>query len=157
MSGEDKPVIIVRRIKKVAGGAHGAAWKIAYADFVTAMMAFFMVMWLVSTVNKEQRAAIFEYFKNPSMEPGKAPKPAPGQAGIEAFFTAKGTDLFAILPRWPGRRFTVKEVTGIKSVTLLGANTPLKFTANASGVTVELPDLPEALLGQPAWTLRLSH
>src|SRR5262249_37070697 len=52
-----------------------------YADFVTAMMAFFMVMWLVATVSKEQRAALFDYFKNPSMQPGKSVKPAPGQLG----------------------------------------------------------------------------
>jgi chemotaxis protein MotB len=79
-AGDRRPIIIKRK-KIVAGGHHGGAWKVAYADFVTAMMAFFMVMWLVSTVSKEQRAALFEYFKNPSMEPGKAPKPAPGQAG----------------------------------------------------------------------------
>ncbi|MFO1455559.1 MAG: flagellar motor protein MotB [Steroidobacteraceae bacterium] len=84
MAAADKDAkrpIIIKKKKVIAGGHHGGAWKVAYADFVTAMMAFFMVMWLVSTVNKEQRAAIFEYFKNPSMEPGKAPKPAPGQAG----------------------------------------------------------------------------
>src|SRR5260370_28069871 len=45
------------------------------------MMAFFLVMWLVTAVSKEQRAAIFDYFKNPSMEPGKSSKPAPGQMG----------------------------------------------------------------------------
>jgi hypothetical protein len=73
--------IIIKRKKVIAGGHHGGAWKVAYADFVTAMMAFFMVMWLVSTVSKEQRAAMFDYFKNPSMEQGKSPKPAPGQAG----------------------------------------------------------------------------
>src|SRR3954462_14203444 len=73
--------IYIKRIKKVAGGHHGGAWKVAYADFVTAMMAFFLVMWLVTAVSKEQRAAIFDYFKNPSMEPGKSVKPAPGQMG----------------------------------------------------------------------------
>src|SRR5688572_8686555 len=73
--------IYVRRVKKVAGGHHGGAWKVAYADFVTAMMAFFLVMWLVASVSKEQRAAIFDYFKNPSMEEGHSVKPAPGQAG----------------------------------------------------------------------------
>src|SRR5689334_23723563 len=79
---EDKArPIYVKRIKKVAGGHHGGAWKVAYADFVTAMMAFFLVMWLVTAVSKEQRAAIFDYFKNPSMEPGKSTKPAPGQMG----------------------------------------------------------------------------
>src|SRR5215470_17622694 len=73
--------IYVKRVKKVAGGHHGGAWKVAYADFVTAMMAFFLVMWLVTAVSKEQRAAIFEYFKNPSMETGKSVKAAPGQMG----------------------------------------------------------------------------
>src|SRR3954464_1311868 len=80
--GEEKPrPIYIKRVKKVAGGHHGGAWKVAYADFVTAMMAFFMVMWLITAVSKEQRAAIFDYFKNPSMEPGKSVKPAPGQMG----------------------------------------------------------------------------
>src|SRR5262245_37389131 len=73
--------IYVKRTKKVVEGHHGGAWKVAYADFVTAMMAFFLVMWLVTAVSKEQRAAIFDYFKNPSMEPGKSVKPAPGQMG----------------------------------------------------------------------------
>src|SRR4051812_33130761 len=73
--------IYIKRVKKVAAGHHGGAWKVAYADFVTAMMAFFLVMWLVTAVSKEQRAAIFDYFKNPSMEPGKSVKPAPGQMG----------------------------------------------------------------------------
>jgi chemotaxis protein MotB len=73
--------IYVKRVKKVAGGHHGGAWKVAYADFVTAMMAFFLVMWLVTAVNKDQRAAIFDYFKNPSMQPGKSVRPAPGQMG----------------------------------------------------------------------------
>src|SRR5580692_3285229 len=53
--------------------------------------------------------------------------PAPGKARIEAFFTTKGNDLYAILPRWPGRHFTVNDVGGVKSVTLLGVETPLKF------------------------------
>lgn len=73
--------MIVKRYKRGAAGHHGGAWKVAYADFVTAMMAFFLVMWLVTAVSKEQRAAIFDYFKNPSMEPGKSVKPAPGLNG----------------------------------------------------------------------------
>src|ERR1700730_15431263 len=74
-------IIIVRKKKKGIQVHHGGAWKVAYADCVTAMMAFFLVMWLVTAVSKEQRAAIFDYFKNPSMEPGKSVKPAPGQTG----------------------------------------------------------------------------
>ena len=76
----ERPILIVKKIKK-GGGHHGGAWKVAYADFVTAMMAFFMVMWLIASVNKETRAAIFDYFKNPSMDQGKSPKAAPGQMG----------------------------------------------------------------------------
>ncbi len=84
-------------------------------------------------------------------------KPAPGKAGIEAFFTQKGNDLYAILPRWPGASFTVKDVTGVKSVQLLGAPAPLKFKSSAAGVTVTLPALPEDLLTQPAWVLKLTR
>jgi chemotaxis protein MotB len=81
MASNERPIIIVRRKKRKIHEHHGGAWKVAYADFVTAMMAFFMVMWLVTAVSKDQRAAIFDYFKNPSMEPGKSTKPAPGQMG----------------------------------------------------------------------------
>ena len=80
-NGTQRPIIIVRKKKTGASGHHGGAWKVAYADFVTAMMAFFLVLWLVTSISKEQRAAVFDYFKNPSMEPGKSVKPAPGQMG----------------------------------------------------------------------------
>jgi chemotaxis protein MotB len=78
---EARRIIIVKRRRKDGNTHHGGAWKVAYADFVTAMMAFFMVMWLVSALNAEQRAALFQYFKNPSLESGKSVKSAPGQAG----------------------------------------------------------------------------
>ena len=78
---DKRAIVIVKRYKRGGGGHHGGAWKVAYADFVTAMMAFFLVMWLVTAVSRDQRAAIFEYFKNPSMEVGKSIRAAPGQAG----------------------------------------------------------------------------
>ncbi|CAM2857628.1 flagellar motor protein MotB [Legionella worsleiensis] len=56
---------IIRKIKKHKHQHHGGSWKIAYADFVTAMMAFFLLMWLVSSLNKAQKAGISEYFKQP--------------------------------------------------------------------------------------------
>ncbi len=66
-NSKEKPVIvIVRKVKKVHGGHHGGSWKIAYADFVTAMMTFFMLMWLLSMLNKAQLEGISEYFKNPN-------------------------------------------------------------------------------------------
>jgi chemotaxis protein MotB len=65
MASEDKRPIVIKRIKKVAGGHHGGAWKIAYADFVTAMMAFFLLMWLLGSTAKGDLQGISEYFKTP--------------------------------------------------------------------------------------------
>ncbi len=62
---KNKRPIVIKRIKKVAGGHHGGAWKIAYADFVTAMMAFFLLMWLLGSTGKSDLEAIAEYFKTP--------------------------------------------------------------------------------------------
>ena len=75
---EAKPqLLIIRRVKRGHGGGHhGGAWKVAYADFVTAMMAFFLVMWLVGTTTKVQKGAIAEYFKNPSMQAGHSMVPS---------------------------------------------------------------------------------
>jgi chemotaxis protein MotB len=55
--------LIIKRIKKTGGeGHHGGAWKVAYADFVTAMMAFFLLMWLINTTTPEQKRGIADYF-----------------------------------------------------------------------------------------------
>jgi chemotaxis protein MotB len=62
MAADDRPIII-KRIKKSGGGHHGGAWKVAYADFVTAMMAFFLLLWLLGNTTEEQRRAIGNYFK----------------------------------------------------------------------------------------------
>src|SRR5690606_20934775 len=57
------PPIVVKRVKKTVGGSHhGGAWKVAYADFVTAMMAFFLLLWLLNATTEEQRQAISNYF-----------------------------------------------------------------------------------------------
>jgi chemotaxis protein MotB len=65
MAEEGLRPIIVKRIKKSGGGHHGGAWKIAYADFVTAMMAFFLLMWLLGSTTKGDLNGISEYFKTP--------------------------------------------------------------------------------------------
>lgn len=62
---KNKRPIVIKRIKNVAAGSHGGAWKIAYADFVTAMMAFFLLMWLLGSTAKGDLAGISEYFKTP--------------------------------------------------------------------------------------------
>jgi len=84
-------------------------------------------------------------------------KPEPGKAAIEAFFTSKGNDVYAILPRWQSGSFLLKDVTGVKSVTLLGTETPLKFKSTSAGTAVTLPDLPEDLRQQPAWVLKVAR
>src|SRR5581483_3411291 len=61
VSGE-RPIIIKRIKKSGAAGHHGGAWKVAYADFVTAMMAFFLLMWLINTTSPEQKRGIADYF-----------------------------------------------------------------------------------------------
>ena len=63
-SSKGRPIII-KRIKKGGHGHHGGAWKIAYADFVTAMMAFFLLMWLLSATTEEEKEKLSEYFSQP--------------------------------------------------------------------------------------------
>jgi len=67
MAGDAKKLqpIIVKRVKKGGHGAHGGAWKIAYADFVTAMMAFFLLMWLLGSTTEGDKKGIADYFSSP--------------------------------------------------------------------------------------------
>jgi chemotaxis protein MotB len=65
MADESQRPIIVKRIKKGGHGHHGGAWKLAYADFVTAMMAFFLLMWLLGSVSQGTLKGIADYFKMP--------------------------------------------------------------------------------------------
>ncbi len=86
-----------------------------------------------------------------------AAKPEPGKAAIDSFFTTKGDNLYAILPRWPGRNFYLKDVPTAKSVTLLGSAGQLKFKLANGGLAIQLPDVPEELMSQPAWVLKVSR
>jgi len=64
---ENTQPIIIKKIKKGGhGGHHGGSWKVAYADFVTAMMAFFLLLWLLSSTNEETLMGVADYFDNPS-------------------------------------------------------------------------------------------
>jgi chemotaxis protein MotB len=67
MSDDSQQPIVVKKIKKGGGGAHGGAWKIAYADFVTAMMAFFLLMWLLGSTSKGDLKGIADFFQTPLM------------------------------------------------------------------------------------------
>lgn len=61
---KEQKVIIRKVIKKVEAGSHGGSWKVAYADFITAMMAFFLLLWLITMVAPEKRARVASYFKH---------------------------------------------------------------------------------------------
>lgn len=65
MTEEHNKLFIIKRVKKIKKMHHGGSWKIAYADFVTAMMTFFLLMWLLAMMNKYQLEGIAEYFKKP--------------------------------------------------------------------------------------------
>jgi chemotaxis protein MotB len=67
MAADTDQPIIIKRIKKSKHAAHGGAWKIAYADFVTAMMAFFLLLWLISMTTPEQKKGIADYFAPPNV------------------------------------------------------------------------------------------
>lgn len=76
--GEALAPIIIKKIKKGGHAHHGGSWKVAFADFATAMMAFFLLMWLMGSTTEEQKGAISEYFNNPSAVPGTSTMPTPG-------------------------------------------------------------------------------
>jgi chemotaxis protein MotB len=79
MALHDTPIVIKRIKKGGGGGHHGGAWKVAYADFVTAMMAFFLLMWLINTTSPEQKRGIADYFA-----PATVSQSTSGSGGILA-------------------------------------------------------------------------
>ncbi|MFN3397150.1 MAG: flagellar motor protein MotB [Sulfurimicrobium sp.] len=90
MSDDSQRPIVIKRIKKGGHGAHGGAWKIAYADFVTAMMAFFLLMWLLGSTTKGDLNGIAEYFATPlkvAMQGGS------GSGDASSVIKGGGTDL----------------------------------------------------------------
>ena len=86
---EDVRPIVIKRIKKVAGGHHGGAWKLAYADFMTAMMAFFLLMWLLGSTATADLKGIADYFNNPS----KIVTPSAGAGDVNSILKGGGKDL----------------------------------------------------------------
>lgn len=80
--GDEKaPIIVIKKVIKGGHGHHGGAWKVAYADFVTAMMAFFLLMWLLNATTEVQRKGISEYFDPTPMEVSSSTSGAGGVMG----------------------------------------------------------------------------
>lgn len=87
MPAQSNAPVIIKRKKVVAGdGHHGGAWKVAYADFVTAMMAFFMLMWLLGATTEKQRKGIADYF-NPTIPVVRASGGGSGAFGGDSVFS----------------------------------------------------------------------
>ncbi len=88
MAGQSNaaPVIIKRKKIIKGGGHHGGAWKVAYADFVTAMMAFFMLMWLLNATTEKQRKGIADYF-NPTIPVNRISGGGDGAFGGDSIFS----------------------------------------------------------------------
>jgi chemotaxis protein MotB len=81
----EKKAVIIKKVKKGGhGGHHGGAWKIAYADLVTAMMAFFLLMWLLNNVSEEKKEQLSIYFKEFSVIDGLPPSMSMGAGGQSA-------------------------------------------------------------------------
>ncbi|MDD5028814.1 MAG: flagellar motor protein MotB [Rhodoferax sp.] len=92
MTNESKKLqpIIIKRVKKAAHVAHGGAWKIAYADFVTAMMAFFLLMWLLGSTSEGDKKGLSDYFQSPlkvAMQGGS------GSGASQSIISGGGNDL----------------------------------------------------------------
>ncbi|MCC6163510.1 MAG: OmpA family protein [Acidobacteria bacterium] len=139
MAHEHAPVIIVKKKKGGHGGHHGGAWKVAYADFVTAMMAFFLVMWLVNQP-QEVKDAVAAYFKDPGIfthEGGRSP--IVGGAGVMGAGTTQTTDVSsatAALERAAERiREQLKTIPGFKNL-----EGQIEVTVTAEGLRIELQE-----------------
>jgi chemotaxis protein MotB len=87
MSAQSNAPVIIKKIKKGGGdGHHGGAWKVAYADFVTAMMAFFLLMWLLNATTEKQRKGIADYF-SPTIPVNRVSGGGDGAFGGDSVFT----------------------------------------------------------------------
>lgn len=105
MANAEKPIIIIKK-KGGHGGHHGGAWKVAYADFVTAMMAFFMVMWLLNTAEHQTRQSIAFYFRKPGWLHQSSGNPfgADGVGLLPEAFGPTSPDRVKPQERWELRR-----------------------------------------------------
>jgi chemotaxis protein MotB len=121
------PPIIVIKKKGGHGGHHGGAWKVAYADFVTAMMALFIVLWLLSSASKQEKAAISGYFKDPS---GTASKLGTTLAGTGENIQLSKQDMAQLKEKL--------QASIQKMIDLDKLNKNIEMTVTAEGLRIEL-------------------
>ena len=159
--------VIIKRKKIIAGGHHGGAWKVAYADFVTAMMAFFMLMWLLNATTEQQRKGLADYFQ-PTIAISRVSGGADSAFGGDSIFSEDvkptvGTGATGLRPTESDRAKGAvsaeadakTELQKVEEALLgLGGQSAIEATAlkhvvtrvTDEGLVVELFDLPDAVL-----------
>lgn len=125
--GNTRPIIVIKK-KVVHGGHHGGAWKVAYADFVTAMMALFIVLWLLNT-SKPVREAIAGYFKDPSGTAGK----------LGTTMEGKGTSVVVSTPKDDMEKLKAELEKAIRQMPNFDKlKNQIEITVTAEGLRIEL-------------------
>jgi chemotaxis protein MotB len=122
---DSRPIIIIKK-KAGHGGHHGGAWKVAYADFVTAMMALFIVLWLMNS-SKQVQDAVGGYFKDPS---GTSKMVGTDQRGAGDNFTLKKEDMAQLKEQLQKSIRTLNDFDKLKN--------QIKMTVTAEGLRIEL-------------------
>jgi chemotaxis protein MotB len=137
MSTPSSPIIVVRKVVKGHGGHHGGAWKVAYADFVTAMMALFIVLWLMNA-DEQTRQAVAGYFKDPS---GRATEIGSGAAGSGANLTVQQDDMSKLKEKIENVMRSLPELSGNVQkqvqMTVTGEGLRIEMLENETGVFFE--------------------
>ena len=165
------PIIVIKKKKIIKGdGHHGGAWKVAYADFVTAMMAFFLLMWLLSGTTETQRKGIADYF-SPTIPINRISGGGDGAFGGDSIFSENtlaksGTGSSSTNPPWEsaskkalkqaGEERRAQELLEELNATLVGGGGESALLENAfkhvvshisdEGVVIEIFDLPDRAL-----------
>lgn len=166
------PVIIKRKKIVAGGGHHGGAWKVAYADFVTAMMAFFLLMWLLNATTEKQRKGIADYF-NPTVPVNRVSGGGDGAFGGDSLFSEQvlaqsGTGASAMRPTDERQAMGVTgaedaaaeqkaleqldamlKAVGGESMTMERLLRHVVTRLTDEGLVVEVFDLPDAPLFEP--------
>ncbi|MEP6534639.1 MAG: flagellar motor protein MotB [Bryobacteraceae bacterium] len=136
MADESNAAPIIIKRKKVGHGHHGGAWKVAYADFVTAMMALFIVLWLLSTSEQTQKA-VGGYFRDPE---GKGKQIGSGLAGVGESLSINKNDLSKLKEKLDEAIRSAPELDKIKEqvkITITGEGLRIELLETAAGIFFE--------------------
>lgn len=150
-----RPIIIKRKKIVVSGGHHGGAWKVAYADFVTAMMAFFLMLWLLGSVTEDKRKGIADYF-SPTFSLQSHSSGGSGILGGQSFSVIESiTDDIATKERFDAESKLLQEVA--KALEAFSGQSTVRELAlqhvnirlTDEGLVVDIFDLPNSRLFAP--------